>query len=212
MIRNQDESNVTYSTYEMEYSNQSVVLGKTAHLHCTIRNIGERRVSWIRKSDLHVLTSGILTFTRDQRFSAHHSQKTDMWALQIKFTQMRDTGEYQCQVNTDPKISHAIHLEVKEAIARIGNVGNKEVHVRHKSKVELSCVVDLGEGHHATAIFWYLNGHVIDQRESNQVTKQHRNQLESTITINQAEMRHAGQFTCAPSYARPDTVTLHVID
>ena len=28
-------------------------------------------VSWIRKSDLHVLTSDGLTFTGDQRFSAH---------------------------------------------------------------------------------------------------------------------------------------------
>ena len=29
------------------------------------------QVSWIRKSDLHVLTSDGLTFTGDQRFSAH---------------------------------------------------------------------------------------------------------------------------------------------
>ena len=25
-------------------------------------------------------------------------------------------------------------------------------------------------------------------------------------------MHHAGKFTCSPSYAKPDTVTLHVID
>ena len=68
------------------------------------------QVSWIRKSDLHVLTSDVLTFTGDQRFSAHHASDTDSWTLQIKYTQLRDEGEYQCQVNTEPKISFSVFL------------------------------------------------------------------------------------------------------
>lgn len=70
------------------------------------------QVSWIRKSDLHVLTSGVLTFTGDQRFSAHHQRDSDVWTLQIKFAQMRDAGEYQCQVNSEPKISYSVFLHV----------------------------------------------------------------------------------------------------
>ena len=34
-------------------------------------------MSWIRKSDLHVLTSDGLTFTGDQRFSAHFERPRD---------------------------------------------------------------------------------------------------------------------------------------
>ena len=34
-------------------------------------------MSWIRKSDLHVLTSDGLTFTGDQRFSAHFERPND---------------------------------------------------------------------------------------------------------------------------------------
>ena len=71
------------------------------------------QVSWIRKSDLHVLTSDVLTFTGDQRFSAHHASDSNSWALQIKYTQLRDAGEYQCQVNTEPKISFSVFLTVK---------------------------------------------------------------------------------------------------
>ena len=71
------------------------------------------QVSWIRKSDLHVLTSDVLTFTGDQRFSAHHASDTDSWTLQIKYTQLRDEGEYQCQVNTEPKISFSVFLTVE---------------------------------------------------------------------------------------------------
>lgn len=71
------------------------------------------QVSWIRKSDLHVLTSDVLTFTSDQRFSSHHAADSDSWILQIKSTQMRDSGEFQCQVNTEPKISFSVFLSVK---------------------------------------------------------------------------------------------------
>ena len=76
------------------------------------------QVSWIRKSDLHVLTSGSHTFTGDLRFSSRHSQAThqagvDSWILQIKPTQLKDSGEYQCQVNTEPKISFSVFLRVR---------------------------------------------------------------------------------------------------
>ena len=72
-------------------------------------------MSWIRKHDLHVLTSGTITFTGDQRFSAHNSRVKsggENWVLQIKYTQIRDAGEYQCQVNTEPKISTSVFLKV----------------------------------------------------------------------------------------------------
>ena len=50
------------------------------------------QVSWIRKSDLHVLTSDGLTFTGDQRFSAHFEKPNDdkgkddvgLWTLQVR--------------------------------------------------------------------------------------------------------------------------------
>ena len=81
------------------------------------------QVSWIRKSDLHVLTSDVLTFTGDQRFSAHHASDSNSWALQIKYTQLRDAGEYQCQVNTEPKISFSVFLTVKGKLSIIGSLG-----------------------------------------------------------------------------------------
>ena len=78
------------------------------------------QVSWIRKADLHVLTSGPHTFTGDLRFSSRHSQDPklrakgqDNWILQIKPTQLKDAGEYQCQVNTEPKISYSVFLKVR---------------------------------------------------------------------------------------------------
>lgn len=67
----------------------------------------------MRKRDLHILTSGIHTYTGDGRFSVRHPEHTDDWDLRIEFAQKRDAGVYECQVNTEPKINMAIMLNVE---------------------------------------------------------------------------------------------------
>jgi len=89
------------------------------------------QVSWMRQRDLHILTTGMFTYTSDQRFSVvqhshvdgedweetpyhqqdHRSQYED-WILQIKYVQPRDAGVYECQVSTEPRISQDFYLSV----------------------------------------------------------------------------------------------------
>lgn len=70
------------------------------------------QVSWMRKRDLHILTSGIHTYTGDGRFSVRHPEHSDDWDLRIGYVQKRDAGVYECQVNTEPKISFPVMLNV----------------------------------------------------------------------------------------------------
>ena len=75
-----------------------------------------------------------------------------------------------------------------------------------------------GTGSQSAAVFWYLDGQALDWLGQTgpgrgvRVTERRGRQLISTLIIENADMHHAGKFTCAPSYAKPDTVTLHVID
>lgn len=39
-------------------------------------------------------------------------ENSDNWTLQIKFPQIRDSGIYECQVNTEPKMSMAFRLNI----------------------------------------------------------------------------------------------------
>lgn len=39
-------------------------------------------------------------------------ESSEDWTLQIKFTTLRDSGIYECQVNTEPKISMAFRLNI----------------------------------------------------------------------------------------------------
>lgn len=43
--------------------------GQTAILSCIVYDLGDRMVSWIRTSDLQILTAGPLVFTSDERMS-----------------------------------------------------------------------------------------------------------------------------------------------
>uniref|UniRef100_A0A182FS08 Ig-like domain-containing protein n=1 Tax=Anopheles albimanus TaxID=7167 RepID=A0A182FS08_ANOAL len=90
----------------------TATVGQSALLHCRVRNLGDRAVSWIRKRDLHILTVGILTYTNDQRFQSLHTEGSDEWTLRITSPQPRDSGTYECQVSTEPKISQAFRLNV----------------------------------------------------------------------------------------------------
>ncbi|KAI4485019.1 hypothetical protein M0802_012855 [Mischocyttarus mexicanus] len=72
------------------------------------------QVSWMRKRDMHILSAGILMYTSDLRFQVIHPDKSENWTLQIKSPQERDSGVYECQVSTEPKMSLNYTLNVIE--------------------------------------------------------------------------------------------------
>ncbi|KAF7397762.1 hypothetical protein HZH68_008984 [Vespula germanica] len=69
-------------------------------------------VSWMRKRDMHILSAGILMYTSDLRFLVIHPENSENWTLQIKSPQERDSGVYECQVSTEPKMSLNYTLNV----------------------------------------------------------------------------------------------------
>jgi len=70
------------------------------------------QVSWMRKRDMHILSAGIFMYTSDLRFLVIHPDKSENWTLQIKSPQERDSGVYECQVSTEPKMSLNYSLNV----------------------------------------------------------------------------------------------------
>lgn len=45
------------------------------------------------------MTSGMFTYTNDERFTVLHAEGSDDWTLKIKYVQKRDNGTYECQVS-----------------------------------------------------------------------------------------------------------------
>lgn len=93
-------------------NNITAQLGTHAYLPCKVRQLSNKSVSWIRRRDAHILTVDRFTFIADERFQAFLVEATDTWTLQVKYVQARDAGVYECQVGTEPKMSHFVQLNV----------------------------------------------------------------------------------------------------
>lgn len=58
------------------------------------------------------MTSENYVFSGDQRFAVLHQPDANEWDLQIEYATLKDSGVYECQVNTEPKIKLSVFLEV----------------------------------------------------------------------------------------------------
>ncbi|KAH1006705.1 hypothetical protein HUJ05_007413 [Dendroctonus ponderosae] len=160
-----------------------------------LRLVGDFQVSWIRKRDLHILTVGVLTYTSDQRFQIIRTEKSSNWTLQIKFPQMRDSGIYECQVNTEPKMSLPFRLNVVGSSKFSHILQNCQKFLEHVAKSQLLplipvtlvykvqnltgfwlwegssvtfiCKVNQGP-HDLNTVFWYKDGNLLQPIENNQ--------------------------------------------
>jgi len=99
--------------------NITAVVGQTALLPCRTLYLKEHNtVSWIKGRDTSVLSVGRHAFSSDKRISvattnpplARHEAD---WTLQIGVVTPRDEGWYECQINTEPKISNISYLNIQ---------------------------------------------------------------------------------------------------
>ncbi|XP_030767533.1 zwei Ig domain protein zig-8-like [Sitophilus oryzae] len=215
LVKSHGTSKVTVNTQPyFEYNhnrNVTTVVGRTAFLHCRVEQLGDKAVSWIRKRDLHILTVGILTYTSDQRFQVIRPEKSSNWTLQIKFPQIRDSGIYECQVNTEPKISLPFRLNVIESKAKI--LGSTDLHVKVGSSVTLTCSVNKGP-HDLGSIFWYKENEILqdDFKHGTTIKNQWAEGLTSKLHISTVRLSDSGKYSCVPTMAIPAEVNLHIIN
>ncbi|XP_043663816.1 zwei Ig domain protein zig-8-like isoform X2 [Vespula pensylvanica] len=100
--------------FEPTAPNVTAFVGQTVYLPCRVRKLADKVVSWMRIRDLHILTAGTVAFSSDTRFHPQHTPGSDAWTLRLDNVKKTDSGVYECQVNTEPKIMYAVRLSVRE--------------------------------------------------------------------------------------------------
>ncbi|XP_053611300.1 hemicentin-2-like [Plodia interpunctella] len=187
----------------------TAAVGQPAYLHCKVRNLADRAVSWIRKRDLHILTVGVHTYSSDARFAALHADGSDEWTLRVAPAQPRDSGAYECQVSTEPKISLSFRLTVVVSKAEI--LSGPELFVRAGSDINLTCVAKYAPDP-PSFIYWYRGEQVVNyaQRGGISVETEQRTRT-SRLLIARAAPHDSGNYTCAPSSSESASVIVHVL-
>ncbi|XP_044735845.1 zwei Ig domain protein zig-8-like isoform X2 [Chrysoperla carnea] len=194
-------------------TNVTTQLGTHAYLPCKVKQLGNKSVSWIRRRDAHILTVDRYTFIADGRFQAFLVEGSDTWTLQVKYVQERDAGEYECQVSTEPKMSHFITLNV--VVPKIEILGESDIYVKTGSPVTIKCVITQSLEEPAY-IFWYHdNERVLNYDPSAldiRVERTGPGTTVGTLVINSVRTEDSGNYSCNPSNLDSASVLLHVLN
>ncbi|CAL4156791.1 unnamed protein product, partial [Meganyctiphanes norvegica] len=191
--------------------------GADAKLTCGVNHLGDRKVSWIRKSDLHVLTTGDLTYTTDSRFQASHLDGSPYWMLLISKVKTQDAGIYECQVSTLPKIFSRFSLNVRVPEAHI--LGSRDMYMRAGSNINITCEVTGAVA--KMPVIWYHHRSTTDRTPNEAVNIGSRGGVQvitdhkrgsSWLLVTRVTSHDAGNYTCAPKYATPASVVVHVVE
>ncbi|RZC38586.1 lachesin-like, partial [Asbolus verrucosus] len=196
------------------------------------------QVSWIRSRDLHILTSGPFKYSGDKRFEPVASPAGDFWGLRIRGVQLSDTGQYECQVNTDPKMSLAFNLTdgrnldgsnskwVGQALIK----GPSEVYVRDGSLVTFTCeisplsVASPQSGAHGVfmtakpKVRWlHDNKELLFEAKHPHISMKSlygetSQRVIGILKISKVSWRDSGQYTCLQMSVKPDSIKLFVVE
>ncbi|CAL4060172.1 unnamed protein product, partial [Meganyctiphanes norvegica] len=202
---------------EVDFENNTVTdvsvnVGDLAYLPCRFPQMStiHNQVSWIRRYDWHILTTGVFTYTSDLRFNVLHAEGSDDWTLQLKFVDVKDNGTYECQVYTGTGVlSQFVNLHVNTPKASI--LGPKDIHVHEGDTITLFCVIKQSK---PPFVFWYhgakmvnYEGQRLDVYLEQDATKTH-----STLTITDARFTDSGNYSCIPPHVEPACVNVFVTE
>ncbi|XP_054009516.1 hemicentin-1-like [Hylaeus anthracinus] len=222
--------------FEPTAANVSAFVGQTVYLPCRVRNLGDKVVSWMRSKDLHILTSGNTPFSSDARFGPQHTPGSDAWTLRLDNARKGDSGKYECQVNTEPKMMYAVQLSVRdpdkpegydephsqqtrisyESTAPVAAImGPREQRVSSGSTITLRCVIlSPYQTRPIRGVQWLRDNKLLTFQAArggiNVETERGSARTVSELTLASVTTNDVGKYSCRPTEGRTDTVMLIV--
>ncbi|XP_076311566.1 lachesin-like isoform X2 [Tachypleus tridentatus] len=188
--------------------NVTVPVGREACLVCTVDNLGNYKVAWIKLDTQTLLTIDTKVITRDNRIRSTNNNFRQ-WYLHIRDVQEDDRGYYMCQINTEPMISVRGFLDVLFPPTIQENGTSSDVMVNERSSVSLHCTAS---GYPQPKIFWRReDGRDINLgsfgTKSYSAAKVKGNFLNLTHVIR----IHMGAYLCIASNGIPPSVSKRII-
>ncbi|XP_076032096.1 uncharacterized protein LOC143019952 isoform X2 [Oratosquilla oratoria] len=194
-------------------TNITAQLGASVFLPCRTHHSMERQVSWIRRRDWHILTSGTQAYTKEGKFSVHHPEGSTEWTLSIKYVALADAGIYECQISTGAGIvAYLVNLNI--VVPRADIPGNGEYHVETGSTISLVCYIEQSPVA-PPYIFWYHNTRMINydtERGGVSVHIDSGPRVQSRLKITNARQSDSGNYTCAAANTESASITVYITE
>jgi len=187
--------------------------GRTARLKCYTLNVPNVTVSWIRHSDLNILSLNKLVYTKDTRISIHVTPDNIEWELSISSVSTSDTGLYECQVNTNPLSQLMTKLSVTKSFTRIQ--GDQELFMAEKSFLNLTCIIQSVET--PQGVYWRHDNQLLSSDDRGLVTvssltRQNNITFSISLSVWLTSTDQSGHYQCVPTNTEQAAVLVHVLD
>ncbi|XP_063978543.1 zwei Ig domain protein zig-8-like isoform X2 [Diachasmimorpha longicaudata] len=199
-----------------------------------LHEVGVVQVSWMRSKDLHILTSSEFTFSSDSRFTPEHVPESDAWTLRLLEAKKTDSGGYECQVNTEPKIMYKVELTVRDPDKPEGDdapysqqtrisyestapvaviMGPREQHVPSGSTITLRCVITSPyQTRPIRGVQWLRDNKLLTFQAGRGgiiiETERDAGRTVSEATLAAVTKEDVGKYTCRPTEGRADSIAL----
>ncbi|XP_069991777.1 lachesin isoform X1 [Penaeus vannamei] len=129
-------------SYEPDFveplENVTVTVGREAVFTCVVDHLGGYRVAWIKADTKAILAIHNRVITHNNRMNVIHSDH-NTWQLKIRDVRRNDSGQYMCQINTDPMKMQVGHLNVVIPPDITAEDTSGDVMVPEGSSVRLTC-------------------------------------------------------------------------
>ncbi|XP_013192011.2 obscurin [Amyelois transitella] len=202
--------------------------GSSAELDCRVLHLADKAISWVRSRDLQILSHSGAVFTADPRVSVSVSgagsgaaSGATRHTLRIERLRLADAGRYECQVNTEPKMSQFFNLTVLDEVVPetvVSAVGGRAVRGRAGGAATLACEARYEPAPRrlplpALHIRWYFGDQPIDSQSNrggvSLDTDRWAGRCVSRLTLAALSARDAGRYRCVAGRVA-DTLRLDV--
>nr|XP_053636103.1 lachesin-like [Cherax quadricarinatus] len=125
-------------TFTEAVANQTVVVGRDGTLRCSVENLGNFKIAWMKADTQTLLSISNTMISRNYRIRVSHSDNST-WFLHLDAVSLADRGYYLCQINTVPPISRQGYLEVVVPPNILDEETSTDVEVNEDSPALLRC-------------------------------------------------------------------------
>ncbi|XP_018915091.1 lachesin isoform X2 [Bemisia tabaci] len=191
--------------------------GRDAIFTCVVKDLGGYRVSaniaparvaWIKADTKAILAIHDHVITNNARLSVTHND-FNTWTLNVSNVRPEDSGDYMCQVNTDPMKSQTASLEVVIPPDIIeGTAG--DVMVREGGSTKLVCIAS---GYPAPNITWKREdgGDIILRSASSDIKHKTKTVHGSELSLTQVTRSDMGAYICIAANGFPPSVSKRIM-
>lgn len=206
------EINHIYLENEPEFvgtiSNVTYPAGREAVLICTVKNLGDNKVGWLRASDQTVLALQGRVVTHNARISVSH-ENSHTWKIRINKLRESDKGCYMCQINTSPMKKQIGCIDVQVPPDILNEDSSSDLAVQEGEDVTLTCKVT---GNPIPRVVWKREDGelLLLKKPGNREIRKAESFMGTSLKLVRLERRQMGTYLCIASNDVPPAVSKRI--